>query len=412
MQQSNNPAPQPALQSVPPASETSLRTEETVAQRQLTPVMPESPLHRQVEPWAEPVDGEQLLDDIFATIKRYVIAEDATLRAATLWAVHTWLMDVWTVSPIANITAPEMRCGKTLFLQVLEELAYRPMTTSNITPAAMFRAINEWYPTLLIDEVDSFLKGNDDVRGMLNSGLYKKNAFVMRCVGDDHSPKQFSVWCAKALCGIGSLASTLADRSIVLRLRRKLPSESTENLRRSNPELWSALRSRIVRWTSDQRNALFTHVPEPVLGIHERANDCWEPLISIAETAGTRWAEYAKSAAVALQEGEDDAPSAGVELLQSVRRAFDRNGSAKMYSTALLQSLTTLEARWSRWNQGRPLSPHQLARMLREFGIPAKAIRIGDTGGKSGYERSWFNDAFARYLPPDPDAPQTLQQAA
>jgi len=99
-----------------------------------------------------------------------------------LWSVHTWLMDIWTVSPIANITAPEMRCGKTLLLKALQELVDRPLPTSSITPAALFRAMNRWQPTLLIDEVDSFLMGNDDARGILNSGLYRKSAFVMQCV--------------------------------------------------------------------------------------------------------------------------------------------------------------------------------------------------------------------------------------
>lgn len=226
----------PLFEPNPPTDGTSAPAEQPATQFTALTQQEPPPMHRQVIAATDPVDGEQLLDDMFATMKRYVIAEDATLRAATLWAVHTWLMDVWTVSPIANITAPEMRCGKTLLLQVLEELAYRPMTTSNITPAAMFRAVDACQPTLLMDEVDSFLKGKDDIRGMLNSGLYKKSAFVMRCVGDDNSPRQFSVWCAKALCGIGSMASTLADRSIALRLRRKLPTESTDNLRRSSPE--------------------------------------------------------------------------------------------------------------------------------------------------------------------------------
>lgn len=399
------------IQTTPPTDETSATTEQLTTQS-TGRWQPEPPMERQVLPTTDPVDGERLLDDIFATMKRYVIAEDATLRAATLWAVHTWLMDVWTVSPIANITAPEMRCGKTLLLHVLEELAYRPLTTSNITSAAMFRAIDAYQPTLLIDEVDSFLKGNDDVRGMLNSGLYKKNAFVMRCAGDDHAPRQFSVWCAKALCGIGCLTSTLADRSIALRLRRKLPTESTDNLRRSDPQQWSTLRSRILRWTDDQRETLLAHVPEPVSGINPRANDCWEPLLSIAEAAGSRWADYARSAAVVLQECEDDAPSAGIELLQSIRHAFNRSRSSKIYSSSLLQSLTTLDQRWTRSNQGRPLSAHQLAQMLRLFGIQAKPIRIGGSAGKNGYERAWFDDAFKRYLAPDPDESQTVQLAA
>ena len=412
MEQSTNPSLQIPFQTDSSVSETGPSSDETAAQRKPTLVTYEPPLHRQVEPSTEPVDGEQLLDDIFAAVKRYVIADDATLHAATLWAVHTWLMDVWTVSPIANVTAPDMRCGKTLLLQVLDELVCRPLATSNITPAALYRAMDEWHPTLLIDEVDSFLKGNDSVRGMLNTGLYKKNAFVMRCVSSEHAPKQFSVWCAKALCGIGSLDATLADRSIALRLRRKLPSEPTENLRRSSPEQWSILRSRIARWADDHRDALIAHVPGAVPNINNRASDCWEPLLSIAEMAGARWAECARAAAEALQEGDDHVPSVGIELLKSVREAFWPRDCTKLFSSKLLYRVIGSDKRWARFNQGRPLTAHQLAKMLRAFGIQAKPIRIGDSAGKNGYERTLCEDACARYLPPDPDEIPTLQQAA
>ncbi|MBN0430718.1 hypothetical protein JTM52_36020, partial [Pseudomonas aeruginosa] len=95
---------------------------------------------------------------------------------------------------------------------------YRPMQVSNIAPAALYRAIELWSPTLLIDEVDAFLAAYDDARGILNAGFTRDSASVIRCVGDDHMPTRFNVWGAKALCGIGKIADTLADRSIPLRL--------------------------------------------------------------------------------------------------------------------------------------------------------------------------------------------------
>jgi len=367
-----------------------------------------SPMFREVQASPEPVDGAKLLEDIVATIKRYVVAEDETLCAAALWALHTWAMDVWTVSPIANITAPEMRCGKTLLLQVLEELVYRPMQTSNSSSAALYRVVEEWRPTLLIDEVDSFLKGNDYARGIINAGLYRKGAYVSRCVGERFTPTQFSVWAAKALCGIGRLASTLADRSISLRLRRKLADENTENLRHSDPAEWSALRSRILRWVEDHREELAVSRPRLISGLNDRANDCWEPLLAVAEVSGGAWVERARSAAVALQDVEDDSESVGVELLRDVRNVFIRNGVEKMFSSDLLRALTGYgsETRWVTYNAGRSLTAHQLAKQIRQFGVQARALRIGGKAGANGYELSWFADAFKRYLPLESPTPQ------
>src|SRR5207237_481852 len=76
--------------------------------------------------------------------------------------------------------SPEKRCGKTTLLSVLSELANRAIAASNVSPPALFRVIEDLRPTLIIDEVDTFLTGNEQLRGILNSGYNKKTAFVLR----------------------------------------------------------------------------------------------------------------------------------------------------------------------------------------------------------------------------------------
>ena len=41
-------------------------------------------------------------------------------------------------------------------------------------------AIEEARPTLLIDKADTFLHGNEELRGILNSGYTRKLAYVVR----------------------------------------------------------------------------------------------------------------------------------------------------------------------------------------------------------------------------------------
>ena len=139
---------------------------------------------------------------------------------------------------MAIITAPEKRCGKSQFLFLLGRMVNRPFAASNITPAALFRSIDLWQPTLLIDEADTFIHENLELRGLLNCGHSRELAKVVRVVGDKQILKCFYVWGAKALAGIGRLADTLVDRAISLELRRKLPYERTERLRNAEPELF------------------------------------------------------------------------------------------------------------------------------------------------------------------------------
>lgn len=56
-----------------------------------------------VDPWPTPVNGANVLDDAYALLCRYVIADRETLRAAALWAALTWYADAATVLPLALI---------------------------------------------------------------------------------------------------------------------------------------------------------------------------------------------------------------------------------------------------------------------------------------------------------------------
>lgn len=353
----------------------------------------------EVEPWPEPVNGAALLTDLQAIIAAHVIADPPTIRAASLWIVHTYCMDVLTVSPLAHISAPEMRCGKTVLLTAMMRLVYRPLPVSSITPSAIFRSVELWAPTLGIDEADAFLKDNEEARGLINSGLYREGASVIRCVGDDHTPTKFSTWTPKILCGIGKLAGTIEDRSIPLRMRRKVNGESAANIRRSDPLPWLDLQARITRWAADHRHSIATARPAPAHGLGDRAQDCWEPLLSIADLAGSEWPGLARAAALALHGVEEDTPSINVELLRDIETAFKERRASRLATTELLNILThDEEAPWATWNRGNPMRPRQLAQRLSEFGIKSKTTRLPNGNQLKGYALADFGDAFHRYL--------------
>jgi len=162
-----------------------------------------------------------------ATLRRFVVLSPAAADAEALWCLHTYVHDVAAVSPNLSLSSPEKRCGKTRNLQILGCLVRRPMHAANVTAAALMRAIDHYAPTLLIDEADTIFTngGSAELRGILNAGLYRSNAFVLRCSGDRKEPKIHSVWCPKAIALIGRLPTTLEDRSISIPMRRRAPEE-------------------------------------------------------------------------------------------------------------------------------------------------------------------------------------------
>ena len=129
------------------------------------------------------------------------------------------------------ITSPTPECGKTVLLDLLDGLVPKVLPACNVTSSVVFRIIEERAPTLLIDEADTFLPDSNELRGILDSGHRRSNAFVLRNVGENQEPKHFRTWSAKVVALIGKLPPTLDSRSIHIRLRRMLATESVMPLR-------------------------------------------------------------------------------------------------------------------------------------------------------------------------------------
>jgi putative DNA primase/helicase len=363
-----------------------------------------------IDPWPEPVEPCELLNDIAATVRRFIVCQHETADAVALWVAMTWLMDVVQVAPLAVITAPEKRCGKSLLLFLLGRLACRPLTASNISPAALFRCIDAWNPTLLVDEADAFARENEELRGLLNCGHTRDGAYVVRTVGDDHTPRKFNTWGAKALAGIGKLADTLMDRAIVIELRRKLPHEQVERLRHAEPDLFETLAEKLARFAEDYRGAVRQARPELPAKLNDRAQDNWEPLLAIADTAGEAWHVRSRKAALKLSGAEDATMSTGTELLADIKEVFEAKRVDRISSADLIQALCEDdEMPWATYNRGKPISPRQVAKRLADYGIRSKSVRIG-CGTPKGYLLEWFDEAFSRYLSDPPSVSATPQQ--
>ena len=358
-----------------------------------------------VEPWQEPIDPAQLLYEITSTIHRFIICQPETAQAAALWAAMTWFIDVIQVAPLAVITAPEKRCGKSQLLTVIGKLSKRSFPASNITPAALFRSIEEWQPTLLIDEADAFMNDNEELRGLLNGGWTRDLAYTVRTVGDEHVPKLFSTWGAKAISGIGKLSDTLMDRAIMLELRRKLPNEQTERLRHDDSGSFDKLKAKLARFAQDYKDTIKASRPEAPNKLNDRAKDNWEPLLAIADVAGGDWPIFARAAALKLSVKDDNNETVGTELLSDIKDIFEKKKIKKISTINLLQELCEdEEVRWFTYNRGKQMVARQLSNRLKEYGITPKNVRLDPTTQTKGYECDQFDEAFSRYIiSPDPD---------
>jgi hypothetical protein len=359
-----------------------------------------------VEPWPKPVNGDALIKELWDTIDRHVfLSSDEAVTAVALWILQAHAHDAARHSPILAITSPSPRCGKTTLLGLVKKLVPKALPAANVTPAAIFRAIDRWHPSLLVDEADTFIKGNDELRGILNSGHERSMAYVLRCAGDDSVPVRFSTWAPKAISLIGRLLATLEDRSIGIPMRRRTKSEDVERVPRDENAFVPLLR-KCARWAEDNLEGLRAAQPVMPKELHDRACDNWELLFAIADACGSDWPEKARGAAVKLS-GVEDEQIYGIQLLRDLRTLFRREGETQNFkSTWITARLREMEDRpWPEFNHSKEITPSGMARLLKPFGITPKQIRV-EGEQVQGYQRKQFRSAFERYLPPDtPDNP-------
>ena len=364
------------------------------------PTTDKPPLIETVEPWDSPVNGAQVLNEVLAQLQAHVIAPVETLHTASLWVCMTWLSDVATVLPVALISAPEKNCGKSTLLNAMAKMSKSALITSNMTSAVLFRLIDKHAPSLFIDEVDTFLRDNLELGGILNSGHTKDLAYVMRCEGDNFEPVRFSTWCPKALSGISAsnISGTLSSRSIILNMRRKQAGESAQNIRHTAPEIFTDIKRKLARWADDNAGA-FSQLHPVIDGLNNREQDNYEPLLAIAMLAGGEWVQHLERACNVSRQNNEESKSIGVELLEACKHIFEINHVDKIRSTTLLEHLLKDdEAIFATYNRGKPITMKQVATRLSGYGVRSKVVRFGYDGTARGYELSQFADAFKTYL--------------
>lgn len=65
---------------------------------------------------ADPVNPAGLLDELTASVKRFMSLPDGAAETIAAWSLFSWTHDMFSVSPILAIQSPQRGSGKTTLL--------------------------------------------------------------------------------------------------------------------------------------------------------------------------------------------------------------------------------------------------------------------------------------------------------
>jgi hypothetical protein len=355
---------------------------------------------------AVPFDGDpaELLDELYTVLTDYVVFPTVEAAVAfTLWIAATHAQRAWEHATRFVVKSPIKRCGKTRAQECARELVHQPLSTTNISVAALVRSIDEDDPpTLVLDEADAIFgrskkdrpEGAEDLRGIFNSGHSRGWPYIRWDVASrrrDECP----TFAMALIGGIGDMPDTIEDRAVVVSMRRRARHERVKQFRRRRvvPKLHE-VRGRLHSWVDAHLDELGNTVPD--VPVEDRAADVWEPLIAIADLAGGEWPSRARAACLALVgAGAPDEATAGERLLADLYDIWSEDEEHLATATILERLADVEEAPWGDW-YGKPLTARGLARLLRPYGVRSRNIRIGPDTPK-GYARADLLDAWTRY---------------
>lgn len=223
--------------------------------------------------------GQDVFSDVLSFCKRYLVLDDREYYVMALWIMATWLNEDFKTAPYLTFIAPKSS-GKTAALGVIHELAYRAVSTVSVTAAALFRSIDLWHPTLLIDEAEYQVRADSEsgqaLYGCLNGG-YKRGSYALRTEGDANSriPAAFELFGFKAIASTRLFLPTLESRSIIFNMQQAIPKEIV-----INEDDARIIRSKLLFWRFETLNKLPIIQPASKIG---RIVEMLTPLYTVAQ---------------------------------------------------------------------------------------------------------------------------------
>jgi Protein of unknown function (DUF3631) len=363
-----------------------------------------------------------ILDGMVREIQRHVILGPHYPEAVALWVLHAHGIDACDYSPRLNVRSPAAECGKSTLLKVIR--AFCEVRGAKIkistTAASYFRQVETKTkkfgkpPIMILDEIDNFFDAeNRQAYAILNGGHNRETAYVDRCGSSEtnYETQDFCVWAPCVLSGIGEFRGSshqieaLRSRCLVINLKKRTKDERIETFGRAAQARCVELGRQAATWCAKLTDDFADIVPETPTWLINRPKDSWQTLFKFADAAGP-WAALARAAAKAMN-GDVGEPSDSVKLLADIRQTFEGARTDRLPTTVLLAHLHEQTAQpWGRKNMADvtpAFQERQLAAALRPYDIHPKQFRQPNGKNLRGFARDQFEDAWARYLPGEPE---------
>lgn len=170
-------------------------------------------------------DTEHLYNETKGFYEEHLdISNPALFDVYAAFTLASWRPEDFNVVPYLFFLGP-LASGKTRALECFNRLCYRAIMATSMSPASLFRALEAWHPTVILDETEIYHRESMvEIIALLNAG-YRRGQYAWRVEKVKSGALQlqsFDVFGCKVLAGTQVLRATLSSRSIVTSMSKNV----------------------------------------------------------------------------------------------------------------------------------------------------------------------------------------------
>lgn len=326
------------------------------------------------------LDIARLATEIDAFIKSYLeMPLDSDYLILATWVFHTYLIEKFNTTPILYFYGVK-ETGKSRAGEVLSELAFRAQRLTSLTEATLFRSVELFKPTLIIDEIKLMGKGGNQGLADLMKTTYKRGLKVSRINLNKNGEDQieyFDTFTPLVICTTESIPDIIESRCILFTMQKN-----------SNPQIEKMIDK---KWANDLRerltifraNYITKELPEAQYIARGRLNEIMFPLYQSLLLVGPERKNEFIDIVRRIQKSKENED--GMSLEAEIVKAIDdecRETQNKQFLTQVISKRLN-EIR----SENEQISDRAVSNRIKRLGFDKIRIKNGRMGFRINDER-------------------------
>lgn len=228
---------------------------------------------------------KELMMVIDRFIYRYLDVSNAYRKLSSYYILLSWIYDCFETIPYLRALG-DYGTGKSRFQKVIGSLCYKPMFAGGATtPSPIFRIIDLYRGTLIIDEADfRFSDAQSEIVKILNCG-YSTGVPVLRTEGEkERMPVAYNVFCPKVLATRERFTDKALESRCLTEVMQGNPrSDIPIHLPKNFNEEALQIRNMLLMFRFKHYGQVEIKPDLAIAGVEARVNQILLPLFSIIE---------------------------------------------------------------------------------------------------------------------------------